>query len=239
MSWGCIRMRSQDVIELFEHVPVGTQVNIIAAKLPKLRKYVQVPPVMIAANAPAAKPVPAVAPVKPATTERLSPIAAGPAVVPADLRRGAFAERQYPFRRPAGRRGQGGSAQAGHHEVSLMVHGFAPRLRWKGQDHGHPLTALRSARLPQFMKTLRLLLTTCCTLLMAASLFADDAKLYTIPLKDIDGKDTTLKDLRGQAAAHRQRGVEVRLHEAVHGARSKSGSKYKDKGLIVLGFPSQ
>ena len=46
------------------------------------------------------------------------------------------------------------------------------------------------------MKTLRSLLTT--LLLMAASALADDAKIYTIPLKDIDGKDATLKTYAGK-----------------------------------------
>ncbi len=82
VSWGCIRMRSQDVIEVFDHVPLGTSVNIIAAKLPKLRKYVPAPPVIIASAAPAVKT--ALTPAKPEATARLSPIAAGPTVIPAD-----------------------------------------------------------------------------------------------------------------------------------------------------------
>ncbi len=82
VSWGCIRMRSCDVIEVFDHVPLGTPVNIITAKLPKLRKYVPAPPAIIASNTAPAKPTPAAA--KPVVTARLSPIAAGPAVTPAD-----------------------------------------------------------------------------------------------------------------------------------------------------------
>ena len=38
-SWGCIRMRSNDVIELFGQVPVGTGVIIIPGHLPHLDKY--------------------------------------------------------------------------------------------------------------------------------------------------------------------------------------------------------
>jgi hypothetical protein len=38
VSWGCIRMRSQDVIALYQQVGVGTQVNIIPEKLPHLPK---------------------------------------------------------------------------------------------------------------------------------------------------------------------------------------------------------
>jgi len=56
-SWGCIRMRSSDVMELFEQVPVGTQVTIIPGHLPHLEKYHAPEPVLIAANMPPAAPV--------------------------------------------------------------------------------------------------------------------------------------------------------------------------------------
>lgn len=39
VSWGCIRMRSRDVIKVFDEVPVGTVVSIIPSKLPHLHKY--------------------------------------------------------------------------------------------------------------------------------------------------------------------------------------------------------
>jgi hypothetical protein len=38
-SWGCIRMKSQDVIKVFDEVPVGTVVSIIPSKLPHMHKY--------------------------------------------------------------------------------------------------------------------------------------------------------------------------------------------------------
>ena len=38
VSYGCIRMKSRDVIELFEETPVGTTVRIIEGKLPRFRK---------------------------------------------------------------------------------------------------------------------------------------------------------------------------------------------------------
>jgi hypothetical protein len=48
MSWGCIRMRSKDVIKFFDQVPVGTVVDIVPQKLPYMRRYkppkVQPPP---------------------------------------------------------------------------------------------------------------------------------------------------------------------------------------------------
>ncbi len=90
VSWGCIRMRSSDVIELFNEVPRGTPVNIIPAKLPKLRKYVPPPPVIIASNAPVAAGKKAEAPArlasngKPAGNRHLGEIASGPGMVPGD-----------------------------------------------------------------------------------------------------------------------------------------------------------
>ena len=96
VSWGCIRMRSSDVVDLYTGIPLGTPVNIIAEKLPKLHKYVEPPPVIIASNAPAPKVAPDMAAKKPevsvrlasnskpASAARLSEIASGPGMVPAD-----------------------------------------------------------------------------------------------------------------------------------------------------------
>ena len=39
MSWGCIRMRSQDVIKFYDEIPVGTVVSIIPNKLPHMHRY--------------------------------------------------------------------------------------------------------------------------------------------------------------------------------------------------------
>ncbi len=85
------------------------------------------------------------------------------------------------------------------------------------------------------MKTL--LLTTCCTLLMAASLFADDAKIYTIPLKDIDGKDATLKTYAGKPLLIVNVASKCGFTPQYTGLEAV-WRKYKDKGLMVLGFPS-
>jgi hypothetical protein len=41
-SYGCVRMRSRDVVRVFDVVPVGTQVTIIANKLPRVSKSAQV-----------------------------------------------------------------------------------------------------------------------------------------------------------------------------------------------------
>jgi len=58
-SWGCIRMRSTDVMELFEQVPVGTEVTIIPGHLPHLEKYrpPEPEPVLVASNPPPSAPV--------------------------------------------------------------------------------------------------------------------------------------------------------------------------------------
>ena len=96
VSWGCVRMRSRDVVEMFTHIPVGTRVAIIAGKQPKLSKFVPQPPVIIASASAATKYAPDVAPKKseplprvaangpPAPTQRLAPIAAGPRPTPGD-----------------------------------------------------------------------------------------------------------------------------------------------------------
>ena len=90
VSYGCIRMRSRDIIEMFAHLPVGTPVSIIPSKLPKLRKYVPAPPLILVSNTPAAggkasetsaRPA---APSAPVSTARLSEIASGPGLIAAD-----------------------------------------------------------------------------------------------------------------------------------------------------------
>ena len=64
MSWGCIRMRSKDVIKFFDVIPVGTVVSIIPNKLPRMHRYA--PPKQQAEPAPVAA-VPSPAPAKPAS----------------------------------------------------------------------------------------------------------------------------------------------------------------------------
>ena len=87
------------------------------------------------------------------------------------------------------------------------------------------------------MNPLRILATLACTLLMAAHVSAADTDLYSIPLKDIDGKDTTLKTYAGKAL------LIVNVASKCGYTRQYSGleelwKKYQDKGLVVLGFPS-
>ena len=54
VSYGCIRMKSRDVINLFDVVPVGSLVTIQHDKLPKLRRWSPQPAVIIAQHKPAA-----------------------------------------------------------------------------------------------------------------------------------------------------------------------------------------
>ena len=72
--------------------------------------------------------------------------------------------------------------------------------------------------------------------LMTTSLFAADAPLYAIPLKDIDGKDTSLKAYAGKAL------LVVNVASQCGFTPQYSGlealwRKYKTQGLVVLGFP--
>lgn len=44
VSYGCIRMKSRDVLDLFEAVPMGSIVSIQEAKLPKAKRWTAPPP---------------------------------------------------------------------------------------------------------------------------------------------------------------------------------------------------
>lgn len=71
---------------------------------------------------------------------------------------------------------------------------------------------------------------------LSASLFAGDSKIQSIPLKDIDGKATSLKAFEGKVvlavnvASHCGNTPQYSGLQALH-------DKYKDKGLVVVGFP--
>jgi glutathione peroxidase len=87
------------------------------------------------------------------------------------------------------------------------------------------------------MNPLRSLATVVCTVLMATPLFAADSPLYEIPLKDIKGQETSLKPYAGKAL------LIVNVASKCGYTRQYSGleevwKKYQDKGLVVLGFPS-
>lgn len=73
-------------------------------------------------------------------------------------------------------------------------------------------------------------------IVMTASLHAEDPKLYSVPLKDIDGKDTSLKAYSGKVI------LAVNVASRCGNTPQYTGlqalhEKFKDKGLVVLGFP--
>jgi glutathione peroxidase len=81
------------------------------------------------------------------------------------------------------------------------------------------------------MKTLSLL----CALLLAPMAFAATS-LYDIPLKDIDGKETSLKAYQGKVL------LIVNVASFCGNTPQYKGleslyQKYKDRGLVVLGMP--
>lgn len=71
---------------------------------------------------------------------------------------------------------------------------------------------------------------------LTASVFAEPPKIYTIPLKDIDGKDTSLNAYAGKVVL----AVNVASHcgntSQYEGLQSLF-EKNKEKGLVVVGFP--
>jgi glutathione peroxidase len=84
------------------------------------------------------------------------------------------------------------------------------------------------------MKIILLLAAFLCLKILSAS--AAETNLFDIPLKDIDGKDATLKPYQGQVmlivnvASKCGYTPQYKELEAIY-------LKYKDQGLTVLGFP--
>jgi glutathione peroxidase len=72
--------------------------------------------------------------------------------------------------------------------------------------------------------------------MIANTSMAEEPKLYAIPLKDIDGKDASLKAYAGKVV------LAVNVASKCGYTRQYSGlealwRKYKDQGLVVIGFP--
>lgn len=84
------------------------------------------------------------------------------------------------------------------------------------------------------MKPLVCITGLCILLMEAASLSA--ASLYGIPLKDIDGKDTSLKPYKGKVLLIVNVASKCGLTPQ-YSALESLYQKYKDKGFDVLGFP--
>jgi L,D-transpeptidase catalytic domain len=76
VSYGCIRMRSREVMELFENLPIGTLVSIQEEKLPHYRRWT--PPAPPAPEIVVAKATPP----KPAATATIEPAAKPAASAP-------------------------------------------------------------------------------------------------------------------------------------------------------------
>lgn len=82
------------------------------------------------------------------------------------------------------------------------------------------------------MKTVSLLL----TLLLAQVVSAGAASIYDIPLKDIDGNETSLKDYKGKVLLIVNVASKCGFTPQ-YAALQAIYQKYSGQGLVVLGFP--
>jgi glutathione peroxidase len=86
------------------------------------------------------------------------------------------------------------------------------------------------------MKSYRSLPVLFFTLLMATTLAAEDSNLYSIPLKDIDGKETSLKAYAGKTLLIVNVASQCGFTPQYEGLEALY-RKYKDRGFVILGFP--
>ncbi len=78
--------------------------------------------------------------------------------------------------------------------------------------------------------------TLAATLTLGASLLAEEPKLQAIPIKDIDGKKTSLKAFAGKVVLAVNVASQCGNTPQYAGLQSLY-DKLKDKGLVVVGFP--
>ena len=74
------------------------------------------------------------------------------------------------------------------------------------------------------------------TVTLGASLLADEPKLHAIPIKDIDGKETSLKAFAGKVILAVNVASQCGNTPQYAGLQSLH-DKLKDKGFVVVGFP--
>lgn len=79
-------------------------------------------------------------------------------------------------------------------------------------------------------------LTLLCSLLAMTTLAASAQSLYDIKLKDIDGKDTSLAAYKGKAVLIVNVASKCGYTKQYAGLEA-TYQKYKDQGLVILGFP--
>lgn len=71
---------------------------------------------------------------------------------------------------------------------------------------------------------------------MMAGLTASAGSLYEIPLKDINGKDVSLKDFKGKTILIVNVASKCGYTSQYKGLQELY-TKYKDQGLVIVGFP--
>jgi glutathione peroxidase len=74
------------------------------------------------------------------------------------------------------------------------------------------------------------------TVTLSASLVAGESKLQTIPLKDIDGKDTSLRAYAGKVVLAVNVASRCGNTPQYKGLQSLQ-DRLKDRGLVIVGFP--
>ena len=109
-SYGCIRMRSKDVIKVFDEVPVGTLVSILPDRLPHMHRYQ--PPKEQPQNSPAPEASP-------------EPVASGPAPSPSPAAAQASPVSTAPPARAEPQLGQ--QSAPGHKEHEYVTPSYAER----------------------------------------------------------------------------------------------------------------